>query len=66
MNITVKRAAAGILDQWSVVDNFVRVAIVAEAEPVPILIRGELPKGVSLSDVALLIRDAKARLRGGL
>ena len=66
MPLTVKRAACGILDQWSVMDGHVRVAIVAESEPVPILIRGELPKRTTLADVGRLIRDAKTRLKGGL
>jgi hypothetical protein len=69
MTLTVKPAAMGLLDQFSVMDKTVRIAIVAESHPVPILIRGQLPADVSLAVIGRLIQEFKAKQpvrKGGL
>ena len=73
MTLAVKPAAGGILDQWSVMSGPVRIAIVAECEPLPILLRGELPADAPLAVVSRLIGEYRANqekraagLKGGL
>lgn len=62
---SVKRADLGILDQWSVMDGPVRVAIVAESVWTTdsgklILVRGEVPADFGLVAVQAAIDQAKA------
>lgn len=70
---SVKVCAQGILSQWSLMDQTVRVAIVAENSPDLILVRGAVPAGMSLAGIQAMIDQAKAGerrhtagLKGGL
>lgn len=64
MTLTLK-THPGIIDQFSLYDGPVRVAILADSKPEPIIVAGELPKGVTLADVSKLI-EKRPKLKGGL
>ncbi len=64
MTLTARRIP-GVIDQIGVYDGHVRIAILADSQPAPIILKGELPKGVKPEDVAKMLEVPK-NLKGGL